>query len=167
MSPADTRLDDILAALGQLTSVVGALAQHVAQSTADSGARAPSPADDGEVTFVVTQDDPYLDLVPMDDENATRRTRLAAELGVLGQPAGAELVQWGARGFYRKLERDEGQVRIELPRDLARRLVEDALGEDPREAADMGADLLCIWDAEEAETFAERGIVDVLAGSGS
>lgn len=162
MAPtSDEKLDALLNAVGQLTTVVGALAQTVAQSTADSAAGVPAPSD--EVTFVVTQDDAYLPLVPRTDDNLLQRTKLAAELGVLGTPAGAELVEHGARGFYRSLDRDEGSERIELPRDLARRLVEDALAEDPREAAHMGRDLLCVWDQDEAETFAARGGVDILA----
>ncbi len=152
MAESDPRLDQILEALGQLTTVVGALAQHVA--SADTGASAPAPP-----TFELTQDDPYLPLLPTSDDNLLRRTKLAQDLGVLGSPGGAALIDGGARGFYRGLERDEGQLRIELPRHLAVRLVEDALGEDPREAGDMGLDLLSIWEDDEDSALARAPVV--------
>lgn len=156
MTEPDPRIDAILAAISQLTTVVGALAQHVA--SADTAASA------SDVRLpVLSQDDGYAALCPLDDENATRRTRLAADLGILSTPGGEELIRHGARGFYRALHREEGRERIELPVTLARRLVEDALLEDHKEAADMGADLLKIWEADDADDFVSRGGVNVLA----
>lgn len=150
MAPTtDDKLDTLLDAVGKLTEVVGALAQHVA--LADTGAGAPTPE---PVELHLSQDDPYEPLVPVNDDNLSRRTMLAHRLGILGNPAGAELVQHGARGFYRRLDKDPdaGEVRLgeHIPRPLLMLLVEDALLEDPREAADMGLDLLKVWDADEA-----------------
>lgn len=163
MAPTtDEKLDALLGAVSQLTTVVGALAQHVAQG-ADTAASAPDAEPPAPPNFVLKQDDPYEPLVEMTDDNVVRRTRLAAELGILGTEPGRELVEHGARGFYRRLEREDGQERIVMRRDLARRLVEDALLEDPREAADMGADLLKVWEQDEEERFMDRGGVDVEA----
>lgn len=161
MAPTtDEKLDALLAAVGGLTTAVGELVGQIgAQPTAAAAPPSPAP------TFELTQDDGYSALVEMDDSNIVRRTQLAADLGILGTEPGAELVKHGARGFYRRLMRDEGQDRLEFRRDHARRLVEDALLEDVKEANDMGADLLKVWDADEAETFAERGAPDVLAGA--
>ena len=154
----DPRVDSLIEQMSALTLAVGALAEHVAR--ADSPGSAPAPVDAPPLP-VFTQDDGYEDLTPMNDENCARRTRLASELGILGTEPGRELVEHGARGFYRRLERPEGQERIELPRDLARRLVEDALLEDAKEAADMGADLLKFWVEDDSETFEARGGVAV------
>ncbi len=97
--------------------------------------------------------------MPVNDENLLRRTKLAQSLGVLGGPAGQALIEGGARGFYRGLERDEGQDRIELPRSLATALIEDALAEDPREAGHMGMDLLNIWEEDEDHALARAPVI--------
>lgn len=162
MAETDPRLDQILEALGQLTAVVGALAQHVA--LADTGAGAPSTP---PVALHLTQEDPYLDLVPANDDNLLRRTRLAQALEILGTPAGAALVNTGARGFYRGLERDEGQERHSIPRHIAVQLVEDALLEDPREAGDMGLDLLKIWEEDEDVAIERAPVIHANKVAGS
>lgn len=159
MAPTtDDKLDTLLEAVGKLTEVVGALAQHVA--TTDTGASAPTAP---PVTLNLTQDDPYLPLVPVNDDNMSRRLQLANQLGIIGNPAGAELVEHGARGFYRRLDKDAdaGEVRLgeHIPRALLMLLVEDALLEDPREAADMGLDLLKVWDADEAPAPGDAQVV--------
>jgi len=165
MAPTtDEKLDALLGAVAQLTTVVGALAQTVAVQP-DPAASAPAP---DTALPVMTLDDGYADLVYMNEENIHRRTRLAVVLGIHGTEPGRELVEHGARGFYRRLEREEGQERLQFRRDHARMLVEDALLEDPKEAADMGADLLKVWDQDEVETFMARGGVDVeMKGGGS
>lgn len=161
MAESDPRLDQILDALGQLTAVVGALAQHVALADTVAGAP-PEP-----VKLELSQEDPYLPLVPADDDNLLRRTRLAQALGILGTPAGAALVNTGARGFYRGLERDEGQERLAIPRHLGVQLVEDALLEDVREAGDMGLDLLKIWDEDEDVAIARAPVIEAVKVAGA
>lgn len=144
---------DILAVLARLSTVVESLAQTVAlQAGTGSGPAAPDlPLPE------FTLESGYAELVPLDSENVERRTRLAADLGILADVSGAELIQWGARGFYRKLERDEGQERLIIRRDLAVRLVEDAQLEDVDEAQSMGRDLLAIWEPDDEATTTRNG----------
>lgn len=152
--PEDPRMDTILSALAQLTTVVGSLAESVAQIADNGSGPAASGAGSMDVSHIkFSTDHGYADLVPLGPDNVERRTRLANDLGILGDPAGAELIQWGARGFYRKLDKDEGQDRIEMRRDLATRLVQDAQDEDVREAQDMGRDLLAVWDPTDEADF--------------
>lgn len=142
MAPAEPSNADIFAALGQLVTTVGSLAESVAQLADHGSGPAPEP-----LPLPVFSNEPdFAPLAPLDADNVERRTRLAADLGILGEPAGAELVQWGARGFYRKLERNDGQERIHMRRDLAVRLVQDAESEDLAEAQAMSRDLLAFWD---------------------
>lgn len=142
-APADdTKLDTVLAALAQLTNVVGSLAESVAQ-IAD---RPSGPATPPERTVVqLVEDTGYSPLTPRSPENQGERVNLALLLNVVGTPGGAELLEHGARGFYRRLEREDGQLTLGIPRDAAVLMVEQAAREDQREAVEMSADLLKVW----------------------
>lgn len=146
-SAADDKLDTVLAALAQLTEVVGSLASSVAQ-IADRPSGSAAPAERAPTQLV--EDPGYSELTPRSPENQGRRVELALALGIVGQPAGEALIEWGARGFFRGLEREEGQLALNLPIDIARRLVADASLEDPREAIEMSHELLKVWDATPA-----------------
>lgn len=153
MVPIEPSNSDIFAALGQLVTVVGSLADTVAQ-LADGGSGPAAPA---LPLPVFTQEPGFAPLAPLDSDNVERRTRLAADLGILAEVSGAELIQWGARGFYRKLDRDEGQERLIVRHDLAVRLVQDAEAEDVAEAQAMGRDLLARWEPDEEATTTRNG----------
>lgn len=133
----------ILAALAQLTVVVGELAAKV------EGA---APIATRDLSHIhLTQDSGYVPLVPSEDANVPARYRLGKMLHLTpGSPAMCALMDGGARGFYRGLAREEGQLRVELPRDTALALIADANTEDPREALDMSHDLLKVWQPTEA-----------------
>ncbi len=143
---SDPRLDTILTALGQLTTVVGSLAASVAQiADRPSDPAAPPPP----TTVALTQDPGYSPLTPRSPDNQGERIQAALELGILGTPAGLELVEWGARGFYRKLEREDGQLSLNIPRHVSLMLVKQAAAEDRREGEDMSADLLKVWSPQD------------------
>ena len=145
-----TLIGSVAGAVSELTSEVAHLADRIDQSDT-----APAPVDLSHIEFV--QGPRHAPLIEPNEENSGRRVALAVALDILGTPAGNELVMHGARGFYRGLLREPGAERIELRRDIARGLVEDALTEDPDEAAEMGRDLLAIWDADEdADSFIAR-----------
>jgi fermentation-respiration switch protein FrsA (DUF1100 family) len=152
MAPTEPSNADILAALGQLVTVVGSLAETVAQ-LADPGSGPAAPAQPSAAHIKFSTDPGFAPLVPLDGDNVDRRTRLADDLGILGEPLGAELIRHGARGFYRLLDRDNDRCENPVRRDLAIRLVEDATLEDPEEAKDMGRDLLMVWDATDEADF--------------
>ncbi len=138
----DTKLDTVLAALAQLTTVVGSLAESVAHM-ADRPSDPAAPAPRAPVQLV--EDEGYKPLTPRTPENQGERVNAALMLNLIGTPAGAELLANGARGFYRKLEREDGQLQLGIPCDIALLLIEQASREDPREAQEMSADLLKVW----------------------
>lgn len=149
----DDKLDALLGAVGALVTTVGSLAESVAQLADPGSGPAPEPLPLPEFTL----ESGYAELVPLDSTNVERRTRLAADLVILADVSGAELIRWGARGFYRRLERDEGQERLTIRHDLAVRLVQDAELEDVAEAQAMGRDLLARWDPDEEATTTRNG----------
>lgn len=157
MAPTEPSNADILAALGQLVTVVGSLAETVAQlADTGSGPAASQPEQPSAAHIKFSTDPGFEPLVPLDADNVDRRTRLANDLGILGEPLGAELIRHGARGFYRLLDRDNDRCENPVPRQLAIRLCEDATTEDVREAQDMGRDLLMHWSPEEEGDFLVR-----------
>ena len=156
MAPTEPSNADIFAALGQLVTVVGSLAESVAQLTADGGSGPAAPAQPSIDHIKFSTDPGFAPLVPLDADNVDRRTRLANDLGILGEPLGAELIRHGARGFYRLLDRDNDRCENPVPRALAIRLCEDATTEDVREAQDMGRDLLMHWSPDEEGDFLVR-----------
>lgn len=158
MAPTvDEQIASLAALIGSVAGAVSDLTAEVAHlaDRLDGSDTAPAPVDVSHIRF--TNEPEHLPLIEPNEENSARRVALARMLDILGTPAGNELVLHGARGFYRGLMREPGAERIELRRDIARGLVEDALTEDPDEAAEMGRDLLAIWDEDEdAESFAAR-----------
>lgn len=143
--PQPDRIDRLAAQMEQLIGVVGALAETVALQ-ADIQASAPAAA---PARTELHADEGHLPLVPLSADNKVERLTLAHELGVLGTPGGDALLAGGARGFFRGLDREEGQLAITLPRAWSVRLIEEATLEDPREAIEMGHELLKVWDSDE------------------
>lgn len=138
-------MQDILTAIGGLVEVVktqaatvDALAERVAHIADSSGASTVAAF----VPFEMTQETSYSDLTPTDDGNELRRYRLAAALGILGQPSGDELLRHGARGFYRSLDRGDMMIHEMIPREICVWLVQDAELEDVTEAQNMATELL-------------------------
>lgn len=128
------------AQIGELTAAVGALTERVAQ-----GADPPSAPARDLSHIVFSTESGYEPLVPMNEENQERRARLAISLGVFGEPAGATVMNEGARGLYRQLDRgDGGPPKIADP--AIRMMIADAGLEDEREAIEMSHDLLKVWD---------------------
>ncbi len=154
MAPTtDEKLDALLGAVGTLVTTVGSLAESVAH-LADAPSGPATPAAQPSAAHIKFSTDPgFAPLVPLDADNVDRRTRLANDLGILGEPLGAELIRHGARGFYRLLDRDNDRCENPVPRSLAIRLVDDATTEDVLEAQDMGRDLLMHWDATDEADF--------------
>ncbi len=91
------------------------------------------------------EDPGYSALCPRTPENQGRRVELALALQCVGTPAGAALLAGGARGFFRSLEREDGQPTHNLPQHIAQLLVADAALEDSREAIEMSHELLKVW----------------------
>lgn len=133
----DTNLA-ILAALQQLTTVVGALDEKLAHFAEPSSV----PAAPAFVPFEMTQAHGYNPLVPMNEENELRRFKIAQALGILGTPPGDALLSGGARGFYRNLDLGDRMPYEVIPREIGVQLVVDADSEDSREAIDMASNLL-------------------------
>lgn len=151
---ADSPLDALVALMAQqaerfdaMIDKVDALSDTVAQlADRADGASAPSY----DVSHIqMTQEQPYAPLVPRNDENEFRRFKLARDLGLIGHPEGQTIIESGGRGYYREYQiAHEDAEREVWPTHKARLLIEDALVECPLEAADMGADLLLVWDDE-------------------
>ncbi len=156
MAPTtDEKLDILLGAMSTLVTTVGSLAESVAHlADAPSGPATPEQPSIEHIKF--STDPGFAPLVPLSADNVDRRTRLANDLGILGEPLGAELIRHGARGFYRLLDRDNDRCENPVPRALAVRLVDDATTEDVREAQDMGRDLLMHWSPDEEGDFLVR-----------
>lgn len=144
---ADPRIDALMEMVAGLAATVGQLAETVAlQAGAASAPPAPGTRDLSHIVF--TQTHGYAPLVPVaeaGEEAEYRRYRLAKALNIIGSHAGQELIEHGARGFYRKLQREEGQVQLNIPPNIARLLIEDACTEDEAEGREMSEDLLKVW----------------------
>lgn len=152
MAEAPDKLDLILMALQGLSTDVGALAERVAEIEAGASS---APAFE---PFTMTNTHSFEPLVPLDDDNELPRYKMCKAIGILGTPAGEAYMAGGARGFYRGLDRDEGQERLRIPRGVALALVEEAGLEDAQEAIDMGADLLKVWPEEDEGIDSGLGI---------
>lgn len=142
----DPRIDALIEHMAALTGVVGQLAQVVAAQTAAPAEAAPRPP----VNLNMTQDSGYAPLAGPGPDNERRRWKLAKALGY--GPSGPELdtiLEHGARGYYRKLERPDGVVRLEIPLAHAHALIADAELECPLESKGMGMDLCQVWDLAE------------------
>lgn len=137
---ADPTMQEVLAAIGGLAKTVEALSERVAH-IADTPS-VPTVVDPDFVPFVMTQESSYAPLVPTNDDNELRRFKLAQALGILHEPSGRELLEHGARGFWRKLDLGDQLAYEVIPRPIAVSLVMDAELEDPHEAQSMGAELL-------------------------
>ncbi len=140
--PAADKLDSVLAALAQLTTVVGSLAESVAHMADHPSGPAATPE---RAPVQLVEDVGYAPLTPRSPENQGERVSLALMLDLVGTPAGAELLAHGARGFFRKLEREDGQMQLGIPRDIALLMIEQAGREDVREAQEMSEELLKVW----------------------
>lgn len=155
--PAPTQQDvnlAILSALGQLTASVDALGEKLAHQAEPPSA----PAE--FIPFEMSQDHGYAPLVAANADNELGRFKLAQSMGILGAPAGEELLARGARGWYRRLDRSEGQLIHEIyPRDIRMALVIDADSEDSREAIDMATDLLPVL-ADDPQTGVSIPVLD-------
>lgn len=154
-----TSLDDILAAVGALAETVKAQGEQIA---ALAGATVPADAAEDLSHIVFEQGNgAYAPLVELGAGNQSRRL-LLAQMWELGSSEAGAVLDSGARGLYRKLERPENLDGPLLARHIALAMVGDALTEDALEAADMGADLLKDWGGVEAP---ELGKPHLIAGS--
>lgn len=151
-----TKLDDILTAVGALAETVKAQGEQIAALTGD--APAPAAAEDLSHIQFEQGNDAYAPLRTPDPSNIERRTALAA-LWAPDSMEGMELLTHGARGLYRKLSRPEDHEGPLLVHHVALAMVQDAMTEDPLEAADMGADLLKLWDDVPAPELGEPHLI--------
>jgi hypothetical protein len=145
MAEAPDKLDLILSAIGAMAERMETLTERMTAVEAGYAA----PADPSFVPFTMSQDTGFAPLVPLNDDNELARYKLCKMLGILHSEQGEELMAHGARGYIRRLERHEGQDRLDLPYPVLVALVEDALSECPIEAADMGNSLLKNWEMGE------------------
>lgn len=128
-------LQSLDARLTDLASAVSELSQQRAHGNASG------ELDDSSDTAPVAP--PRAELPPLteceDPERYYARVKVGKQLNLPARELDI-FATYGGRGLYR--DRKGFELLHQLPFDTKRRVVEDALAEDPKEAASMGADLL-------------------------